>query len=43
MKAIVESVLTEKLKNVAYDAANSAELTEELARIIRSRVKGIDG
>jgi hypothetical protein len=39
VKAIIESVLTDKLKTATYDAANSAELTEELARVIRSRVK----
>lgn len=40
MRAIIESVLVEKLKTATYDASNNADLTEEVSRIIRSRVKG---
>lgn len=38
-KSIIEDILTTKLKNIQYDASKSAELTEEIARAIRSRIK----
>ncbi len=38
-KAIIESVFNEKLKGVTFDSSKSGDIAEELARIIRSRVK----
>ena len=38
-KAIIEAVFTEKLKDTSFDASKSADVTEELARVIRSRMK----
>lgn len=38
-KTIIEEVLNEKLKGTTYDSSKSADITEDLGRVLRSRVK----
>lgn len=38
-KAILEETLNEKLKGTTFNSGKSAEITEELAQLIRSKVK----
>lgn len=38
-KAVIEAVFNERLKGTTFDASKSGEITEELSRVIRSRIK----
>jgi hypothetical protein len=38
-KAIIEEVLTQKLGKIQYDPTRSAEMSEELSRVIRTRIR----
>ena len=40
-KNIIEEVFNEKLKGTRYDLSNASEITEELARHIRAKVKDL--